>query len=99
LLTCASCGERIHNSGYKEVSVEEDLASLKLNNNQIEDYERLGEFKSIASVTNVNNNLYYVHPECVPTEDINPITNVCINCYTEIKKNNVPKFIVANGHD
>ncbi len=99
LITCASCGERTYNSWYNEVSVEEDLSSLKLNDNQIEEYERLGEFKSIASVTNVNSNLYYVHPECISMEDANPKTNVCIHCYTDIKQNIIPKFSVANGHD
>jgi hypothetical protein len=32
-------------------------------------------------------------------EHENPKTNVCINCYSDIKKNVIPKFSVANGHD
>ena len=99
LITCASCGERTYNSWYKEVAIEEDLELLKLNKNQVEDYERLGEFKNIISVANVNNNLYYVHPECVCLTDTNSTTHICIHCYSDIKKNIVPKFSVANGHD
>jgi hypothetical protein len=99
LITCVLCGERTYNSWYNVVSVEEDLSLLKLNDNQIKEYERLGEFKSIASVTNVNSNLYYVHPECISMENANPKTNVCIHCYTDIKHNIIPKFSVTNGHD
>ena len=99
MIACASCGERTYNSWYKEVSVEEDLQLLKLNNNQIEDYKRLGEFKSIASVTSVNDNFYYMHPECVTVVDNDKKTNLCIHCSTDIKNNIIPKFSVANGHD
>lgn len=99
LITCASCGERTYNSWYKEVSVEKELSLLKLNSHQINDYERLEEFKTIASVSNVNNNLYYIHPECLTIQNDIHKTNLCTNCYDDIKKNSIPKLSVANGHD
>lgn len=53
------------------------------------DYERLEEFKTIASVSNVNNNLYYIHPECLPIQNDIHKTNLCTNCYDDIKKNSI----------
>ena len=86
LITCASCGERTYNSWYKEVSVEKELSLLKLNSHQINDYERLEEFKTIASVSNVNNN---IHPECLTIQNDIHETNLCTNCYDDIKKNSI----------
>ena len=55
-----------------------DSKSLKLNNNQIDDYESLKERKRIASVSNINNDLDYIHPECVSVNNL--IQNT--NCYS-----------------
>ena len=99
LLTCASCGERSFHSFYKEVSVEDDLEILKLNNSQIEDYENLNEYKHIASVANIQSTLYFIHPECVTKEKNTYTTHVCGCCYSDIRKNLIPKYSIANGHD
>jgi hypothetical protein len=99
LLTCASCGERSFHSFYKEVSVEDDLALLKLNNSQIEDYENLNEYKKIASVSIIQSILYYIHPECITHEKNIYKTHLCGCCYSDIRKNIIPKFSIANGHD
>ena len=47
----------------KEVRIHEELEILKLSASQIEEWNRLGNYKAIATVTNVNNILYFIHPE------------------------------------
>ena len=86
LITCASCGERSFHLFCKEICIEDDLAILKLNKSQIEDYENLNEFKNITSVSNIQSNFYFIHPECLSKEKNIYKTNLCACCYTEASR-------------
>ena len=99
LLSCGSCGERKYNAVYKEVNVEVQLQILKLSNSQINEWSNLNEYKDVASVSNVNDELYNIHPECLTVRDGHYYTNLCTVCNLDIKNNEIPKFSIANGHD
>ena len=61
-----ACSERTYNGRYNEVPITDRLQFLKLNNNQIDDYESSKEYKDIFSVSKIENyHLCYIHPECV----------------------------------
>jgi hypothetical protein len=77
LLACGCCGEKKFNSDYKEVVIEFELDILKLNNNQIEERNTLGEYKEIASVCKINDELYYIHPECITCRNGIHYTSMC----------------------
>jgi hypothetical protein len=99
LIACASCGERNYNNIWKEVCIHKELEILKLSASQIEEWNRLGSYKAIATVTNVNNILYYIHPECVTSRDGTYYTNICKVCSDDMARKVIPTFSIANGHD
>ena len=53
----------------------------------------------MATVSNVNNVLYYIHPECITNRGGIQHTFICKMCLDDIKSELIPKFSVANGHD
>ena len=94
-----SCGERKYNAVLKEVNVEVDLNILKFSNTQINEWNNLNEYKDVASVSNVNDLLYNIHPECLTVRNSCFSTSLSSICNFDIKNNEVPNFSIANGHD
>lgn len=72
---------------------------MKLNSNQIDDYESLEEYKQLASISSINNELYYLHPEAISEANEIHECHLCRICYDSIKSNRLPVYSVANGHD
>lgn len=70
-----------------------------MSSSQINEWNNLEEYKDIASVSNINDVLYNIHPECLTLRNGCYYTNLCTICNYDIKNNKIPKFSIANGHD
>ena len=87
LASCGSCGERKYDAIFKEINVKIELDILKLNENQMQDWNNLDVYKDIASVSKIDDILYHIHPECITERDGIYLTSFCSGCNYDIKRN------------
>ena len=103
LLSCGACGIRSYTSKFHECSLRDQFIQLlKLNTAQIEEHERLGEFKAVSSVyVDRDGDHFFLHPEVVrPEKDGHePTVTVCEECLESMKRKMIPELSVANGLD
>jgi hypothetical protein len=114
LHACGACGVESYDVfSNHPVIIHGHLEKIKLSESQVVHHYARGEFAVLASVVQVKDALYFLHPECVqkikgdgqggvlPEEEWR--VDLCNGCHHDILKEadtaKLPKFSVANGCD